>query len=115
MLGSNLRWAILTKDFCGIPQSLKKCWDNTSVRPQLRPSRFCSLLYHLSYHSISYNKENKKKMAFLICGLPSAVLIPFYVRFEVFTAVTMKNGVFWVVTPRATRRNNPEDTILDTF
>jgi hypothetical protein len=23
----------------------------------------------------------------------------FVVRFEVFTAVTMKNGVFWVVTP----------------
>jgi hypothetical protein len=22
-----------------------------------------------------------------------------HVRFEVFTAVTMKNGVFWVVTP----------------
>jgi hypothetical protein len=34
-----------------------------------------------------------------------------HVRFEVFTAVTMKNGVFWVLT-RATRRNNPEDTIL---
>jgi hypothetical protein len=34
-----------------------------------------------------------------------------YVRFEVFTAVTMKNGVFWVLT-RATLRNNPEDTIL---
>jgi hypothetical protein len=24
----------------------------------------------------------------------------------------MKNGVFWVVLTRATRRNNPEDTIL---
>jgi hypothetical protein len=59
------------------------------------------------------------------------------VRFEVFTAVTMKNGVFWVVMlwctsapifvtlmkeapgssetsvlTRATWRNNPEDTIL---
>jgi hypothetical protein len=34
-----------------------------------------------------------------------------FVRFEVFTVVTMKNGVFWVLT-RATRRNNPEDTIL---
>jgi hypothetical protein len=34
-----------------------------------------------------------------------------YVRFEVFMAVTMKNGVFWVLT-RATWRNNPEDTIL---
>jgi hypothetical protein len=51
-----------------------------------------------------------------------------YVKFEVFTAVTMKNGVFWDVTPcgycknrrfggtsaltRAARRNIPEDTIL---
>jgi cytidine deaminase len=60
-----------------------------------------------------------------------------YIRFEVFTAMTMKNGVFWDVTPcgtcknqllvtvmkealisseasvltRATRRNIPEDTI----
>jgi hypothetical protein len=24
----------------------------------------------------------------------------------------MKNGVFWVVTPCGSRRNNPEDTIL---
>jgi hypothetical protein len=28
-----------------------------------------------------------------------------YVRFEVFTAVTMKNGVFWDVTPRASCKN----------
>jgi hypothetical protein len=34
-----------------------------------------------------------------------------YVRFEVFTAVTMKNGVFWVVTPCGSCKN-PEDTIL---
>jgi hypothetical protein len=41
---------------------------------------------------------------------------PFFItqclRFEVFMAVTMKNGVFWDVTTRATRRNIPEDTIL---
>jgi hypothetical protein len=31
-----------------------------------------------------------------------------YVRFEVFTAVTMKNGVFWVVTPHGvTTQNTP--------
>jgi hypothetical protein len=35
-----------------------------------------------------------------------------YVRFEVFTAVTMKNGVFWDVMPCGSRRNIPEDTIL---
>jgi hypothetical protein len=28
-----------------------------------------------------------------------------YVRFEVFTAVTMKNGVFWVVTPFGSCKN----------
>jgi hypothetical protein len=30
-----------------------------------------------------------------------------YVRFEVFTAVTMKNGVFWVVTPCGSCKNQP--------
>jgi hypothetical protein len=35
-----------------------------------------------------------------------------YVRFEAFTAVTMKNGVFWDVFTRVTRHNIPEDTIL---
>jgi hypothetical protein len=28
-----------------------------------------------------------------------------YVRYEVLTAVTMKNGVFWDVTPRGSCRN----------
>jgi hypothetical protein len=28
-----------------------------------------------------------------------------YVRFEVFTAVTLKNGVFWDVTPCGSRKN----------
>jgi hypothetical protein len=31
--------------------------------------------------------------------------IAFYVRFEVFTAVTMKNGVFWDVTPCGSCKN----------
>jgi hypothetical protein len=32
--------------------------------------------------------------------IPVQYELGFYnVRFEVFTAVTMKNGVFWVVTP----------------
>jgi hypothetical protein len=45
-----------------------------------------------------------------------------FVRFEVSTVVTMKNGVLWDVTPRgssclvvltrATQHNIPEDTIL---
>jgi hypothetical protein len=37
---------------------------------------------HNSYHSIHY-----------------------FVRFEVFTAVTMKNGVFWVVAPCGSCKN----------
>jgi hypothetical protein len=34
---------------------------------------------------------------FLLTHLPTNIIPA--VRFEVFTAVTMKNGVFWVVTP----------------
>jgi hypothetical protein len=49
--------------------------------------------------------------ALKICGTAVFWDIKINVRFEVFTAVTMKNGVFWVLT-RATRRNNPENTIL---
>jgi hypothetical protein len=32
-----------------------------------------------------------------------------FVRFEVFTAVTMKNGVFWDVTPRLVRTDVSEE------
>jgi hypothetical protein len=51
-------------------------------------------------------------------GLPDILresftfLYVYHVRFEVFTVVTMKNGVFWDVLTRATQRNIPEDTIL---
>jgi hypothetical protein len=46
--------------------------------------------------------------------------VKYLVKFEVFTAVTMKNAIFWDVTPpgsckthtRATRRDIPEDAIL---
>jgi hypothetical protein len=31
--------------------------------------------------------------------------LPFYVRFEVFTAVAMKNDVFWDVTPCGSCKN----------
>jgi hypothetical protein len=31
--------------------------------------------------------------------------LPFYLRFEVFTAVTMKNGVLWDVTPCGSCKN----------
>jgi hypothetical protein len=33
-----------------------------------------------------------------------------YVRFEVFTAVTMKNGVFWDVTPCGSCKNPDESS-----
>jgi hypothetical protein len=50
----------------------------------------------------------------LTCGTNGGKMNVYSVRFEFFTAVTMKNGVFWVLT-RATRRNNPEDTILNVY
>jgi hypothetical protein len=59
--------------------------------------------------------------AISLCLKPSTIKpIPLHVRFEVLTAVTMKNGIFRDVTPcdsckvltEATRRNIPEDAIL---
>jgi hypothetical protein len=40
----------------------------------------------------------------LLVPVPEKSLI-FHVRFEVFTAVTMKNGVFWDITPCGSCKN----------
>jgi hypothetical protein len=37
------------------------------------------------------------------------------VRFEVFTAVTMKNGVFWDVTPRGSCKNRVSEELSASF
>jgi hypothetical protein len=44
--------------------------------------------------SMTYADEMKPNKTFI-----SRYEVDSCVRFEVFTAVTMKNGVFWVVTP----------------
>jgi hypothetical protein len=45
-------------------------------------------------HNFRCNLFNKSSMRYFHC-----------VRFEAFTAVTMKNGVFWDVTPCASCKN----------
>jgi hypothetical protein len=49
-----------------------------------------------------YRCKQCYKNIFLVCH---SKLRLSYVRFEVFTAVTMKNGVFWVVTPCGSCKN----------
>jgi hypothetical protein len=45
-----------------------------------------------------WSSKNKGPLAWAQNKLP-------FVRFEVFTAVTVKNGVFWDVTPSGSRKN----------
>jgi hypothetical protein len=52
-------------------------------------------------HAISnrnYNRHFVQWLLLLLLLLLLLSLLLYYVRFEVFTAVTMKNGVFWDVT-----------------
>jgi hypothetical protein len=44
-------------------------------------------------------------MKLIICVIKENEANSHIVRFEVFTAVTMKNGVFWVVTPCGSCKN----------
>jgi hypothetical protein len=53
-----------------------------------------------------------------VSNLPGACLciIRYYIRFEVFTAVTMKNAVFWDVAPfDSVRTDMPEDRVASIF
>jgi hypothetical protein len=42
---------------------------------------------------------------FFLVRIPSSEISPHLVRFEVFTTVTMKNGVLWDVTPCGSCKN----------
>jgi hypothetical protein len=42
---------------------------------------------------------------FLPCTISCCLILILYVRFEVFTAVTMKNAVFWDVTSCGSCKN----------
>jgi hypothetical protein len=53
----------------------------------------------LGSHKMGTSFYQPQRRIWLFFLFLSKEIIPFNVRFEVFTVVTMKNGVFWVVTP----------------
>jgi hypothetical protein len=75
------------------PSGFIKCWELSSG------CTTCGLSSGTQLHRVGY------------LMLPFAIYSGFcrvfseYVRFEVFTAMTMKNGVFWDVTPCSSCKN----------
>jgi hypothetical protein len=68
----------------------------------INKSRITHLLHGLFPHSLSRTAltQQDQMLRFLNVEISRPDdIIEIYERFEVFTAVTMKNGVFWVVTP----------------
>jgi hypothetical protein len=57
------------------------------------PKYFSFEEHHFPGHCTMYEESEERAISV------------FNVRFEVFTAVTMKNGVFWVVTPCGSCKN----------
>jgi hypothetical protein len=55
-----------------------------------------------SSEKLRIQKSNESKCCLTFLRRITFLLL---VRFEVFTAVTMKNGVFWVVTPCGSCKN----------
>jgi hypothetical protein len=49
--------------------------------------------------------EDDRNTSFLWCGFSSIPNLSNHVRFDLFTAVTKKNGVFWDLTPCGSCKN----------
>jgi hypothetical protein len=68
-----------------------------------RSVRVNSYYFHITIKCLAFKIHNMN--VFLICICVLGQLIKFYVRFEVFTEVTMKNAVFWHVIPCGSCKN----------